>query len=176
MHLTLQSVCPVMIIVFFLYKKIKRSIGYQPLRPRWLFIRVILFSLFAGGLAVFSLTHPFLYAYLTLGILGGFLLVFFAKRNISFEKRRGKIYFRTHIWVELILLSLFLSRFLYRVSGLYLAHPDLKNPDSYSQTIGTDPLTICIFFLIAVYYIGFSSFVLKMTRHDDDENQTSQYG
>ncbi|MCY8398145.1 kinase, partial [Bacillus spizizenii] len=47
MHLTLQSVYPAMIIIFFLYKKIKRSIGYQPLKPRWLFTRMILFSLFA---------------------------------------------------------------------------------------------------------------------------------
>ncbi|ARB37318.1 MULTISPECIES: mother cell-specific sporulation protein Csk22 [Bacillus] len=171
MHLTLQSVYPAMIIIFFLYKKIKRSIGYQPLKPRWLFTRIILFSLFAFGLSIFSAIHPFLYGYLILGILGGWLLVFFAKKNISFEKRRGKIYFRTHIWVEVILLTLFLSRFLYRVTELYLTSPDLNRLGSYSQSIGTDPLTIGVCFLIAVYYIGFSSFVIKLSRNELEQHE-----
>lgn len=171
MHFTLQSVYPAMIIIFFLYKKIKRSIGYQPLKPRWLFTRIILFSLFAFVLSIFSLIHPFLYGYFIMGILGGWLLVFFAKKNISFKKRRGKIYFRTHIWVEMILLTLFLSRFLYRVTELYLTSPDLNSLGSYSQSIGTDPLTIGVFFLIAVYYIGFSSFVIKLSRNELEQHR-----
>ncbi|MBU5245434.1 kinase [Bacillus halotolerans] len=174
MHLTLQSVYPVVIIVFFLYKKIKRSIGYQPLKPRWLFTRMILFSMFAFGLTIFSLIHPFLYRYFIIGILGGCLLVFFARKNLSFEKRRGKIYFRTHIWVELILLTLFLSRFLYRVTELYLAAPDLHSLGSYSQSIGTDPFTIGVCFLIAVYYIGFSSTVIKISRNGLEQNGHSK--
>lgn len=162
----------------FLYKKIKRSIGYQPLKPRWLFTRMILFSLFAFGLSIFSVIHPFLYGYLIFGILGGWLLVVFAKKNISFEKRRGKIYFRTHIWVEIILLTLFLSRFLYRVTELYLTSPDLNSLGSYSQSIGTDPLTIGVFFLIAVYYIGFlllssSSAETNSIRTDTVKKKTS---
>lgn len=137
MHLTFQSVYPAMIIIFFCIKKLKDyriPAAEAPLavHSRHSFLAVCFWP--------FNLQRhsPFLYGYLILGILGGWLLVFFAKKNISFEKRRGKIYFRTHIWVEMILLTLFLSRFLYRVTELYLTSPDLNRLGSYSQSIGTD--------------------------------------
>lgn len=70
----------------------------------------------------------------------------------------------------MILLTLFLSRFLYRVTELYLTSPDLNSLGSYGQSIGTDPLTIGVFFLIAVYYIGFSSFVIKLSRNELEQH------
>ncbi|ASP26500.1 kinase [Bacillus velezensis] len=173
MHITLQSICPVLMIAFFLYKKVKRSVGFQPLKPRWLYTRMILFSLLAAALAFFSITHPALYGHLIFGTFCGWLLVLFAKRNISFEERRGKMYFRTHLWIELILLTLFLSRFIYRVIEIYRVTADFTHPEAYSQTVGADPLTISIFYFIAVYYSGFSFYVLKTSR---DQTNNSQYG
>ncbi len=58
MHITLQSICPVLMIAFFLYKKVKRSVGFQPLKPRWLYTRMILFSLLAADSGVFQHHTP----------------------------------------------------------------------------------------------------------------------
>lgn len=81
MHLTLQSVYPAMIIIFFLYKKIKRSIGYQPLKPRWLFTRIILFSLFAFG--SFQSSAPFTLFYMDISFWA-----FLAEGSLSFSLRK----------------------------------------------------------------------------------------
>ncbi len=39
---------------------------------------------------------------------------------------------------------------------MYRVTADFTHPEAYSQTVGADPLTISIFYFIAVYYSGFS--------------------
>lgn len=57
------------------------------------------------------------------------------------------------------------------MTELYLTSPDLNRLGSYSQSIGTDPLTIGVCFLIAVYYIGFSSFIIKLSRNELEQHE-----
>lgn len=75
MHLTLQSVYPVVIIVFFCIKN-QAIHRISAAEASLAFYSYDSFSMFAFGLTIFSLIHPFLYGYFIIGILGGCLLVF----------------------------------------------------------------------------------------------------
>ncbi|MEC1021191.1 sporulation protein [Bacillus paralicheniformis] len=105
-------------IVSIVYIKFKRSVGYQPLKPARMLFRIILFS----GIFVFLLTmsalHPLSYFYDLIGIALGLILTVYALKHVSIENRDGILYFKTHLWIELIVLLLFLYRFLYRIAEI----------------------------------------------------------
>jgi cytochrome b561 len=104
------------------------------------------------GFLYFSAEHPLSYLYDLAGILLGAVLVVYARKNIMFEYRENALFYRTHLWIELFIIFLFLSRLVYRM---------ITTSNTVPVTYGTDPATLLIFFLLAVYYIGFNSFVLK---------------
>ena len=65
-----------------------------------------------------SALHPLSYFYDLIGIALGLILTVYALKHVSIENRGGVLYFRTHLWVELIVLFLFLYRFLYRIAEI----------------------------------------------------------
>lgn len=156
-------------IVSFVYIKFKRSVGYQPLKPARMLFRIILFS----GIFVFLLTmsalHPLSYFYDLIGIALGLILTAYALKHVSIENRDGILYFRTHLWIELIVLLLFLYRFLYRIAEIGQLQTAVSNGGSaaYGALFAQDPATMIGFFVLAVYYVGFSFFVLKKGRTEE---------
>lgn len=163
MHSVPQYVYPVFLIAFILYRRIKRSIGFQPFKPRRLTARIVIFSFVVILLLAASALHPVSYLYDLVGAVLGFILVMYAVKHSSFEMRKETLFYRTHIWIESLVLFLFLSRFLYRVTYLFYVSnsQSAMNSAQYSQHFTKDPSTMAVFFLLAVYYIGFYSFVLK---------------
>lgn len=80
---------------------------------------MILFLLLVVVLVFFSIIYLVLYGYLIFGIFCGWFLVFFVKWNFFFEKCCGKMYFCIYLWIEFILLMLFILRFVYWVIEIY---------------------------------------------------------
>ncbi|OMI26889.1 sporulation protein [Bacillus haynesii] len=157
------------IIVSIIYIKFKRSVGFQPLKPARMLFRIFLFS----GIFVFLLTmsalHPLSYFYDLIGIALGFILTAYALKHVSIENRGGVLYFRTHLWIELIVLLLFLYRFLYRIAEIGQLQTAVSDGGSaaYGALFTQDPATMIGFFVLAVYYVGFSFFVLKKGRSEE---------
>jgi hypothetical protein len=158
----LHYVYPILIIAFILYRRIKRSIGFQPYKKSRLITRIVIFSIVIVLLLITSALHPISYLYDAVGIILGIVLVIYAMKHSTFEMRNDTLFYRTHIWIESFVIFLFLSRFAYRiVSMMHLkSQIDMNNPQNagyYSK----DPVTLSVFFLLAAYYIGFYVFVLK---------------
>ncbi|WP_367015735.1 sporulation protein [Priestia koreensis] len=145
------------IIAFILYRRIKRSIGFQLFKTRRLFIRAILFSVIAVLLLINSAVHPISYLYDAIGIVGGIILLSYAQKHSQLEMRENLLYYRTHIWIESIVLLLFLSRFLYRFIQIMKIDPETQA--SYGKHFASDPLTMIVFFLLATYYIGYNLYI-----------------
>ncbi|TWK82304.1 hypothetical protein CHCC20335_3347 [Bacillus paralicheniformis] len=125
--------------------------------------RMVLFSGIFMTLLTMSSLHPLSYLYDLIGILLGLMLTIYALKHVSIENRGGIIYFRTHMWVELIVLCIFLYRFLSRLIEINGLETALLNGGSaaYGTFLAQDPATMIGFFVLAVYYVGFSFFVLK---------------
>ncbi|MES9687561.1 sporulation protein [Bacillus sp. JJ353] len=148
-------------ICLIVYIKVKRSIGFQPLKKARMIFRIVLFSGVFITLLTMSSLHPLSYLYDLIGILLGLLLTIYALKHLSIENREGVIYFRTHLWVELIVLCLFLYRFLSRLIEINRLQTIQSGGSAYGTFFAQDPATMIGFFVLAVYYVGFSFFILK---------------
>ncbi|QQZ09084.1 sporulation protein [Heyndrickxia vini] len=162
MHIQPQFLYSILLIGFILYRRIKRSIGFQPLRKRRLIVRITLFSILLILLLFTSAIHPISYLYDLVGIGLGVILLLFAVKHSTFEQKNEILFYRTHIWIESLILFLFLSRFLYRMIEVY--NLSKIQPQMDPQTFGKDPLTLAVFFILAVYYIGYYSFILRKSK------------
>ncbi|NEW09229.1 hypothetical protein GK047_24965 [Paenibacillus sp. SYP-B3998] len=173
-------VIPFLIIGFVIYRRTKRTIGFQRLSPRRLKFRLILFSLI--GLIIFMLgfVHPIHFISYAIGLAAGVALGLTAIRHTRFEQRPDGWYYRTHLWVEIAVLVLFLSRIAYRLVFItVVSNSASMNPADLSQ-FTKDPLTAGVFFVIVSYYILFLSYLLreevKLEKNPpslDDKNSSS---
>ncbi|MDN4074002.1 hypothetical protein [Fictibacillus terranigra] len=106
--------------------------------------------------------HPATLLYAVPGTLIGVVFVVYAARYSTFQWRESQLFYRTHKWIEVIILILFLARFLYRSVFLASAAGAESLQDvQYGQHFIRDPLTVFVFFILGAYYIGFNAFVLR---------------
>jgi hypothetical protein len=136
------------LIAWGIYRRVRRNIGRQQLRPRRITFSIVVFSLVSLLFIGMSLQQ----LHLMLGIVGGLvlgvMLGFVGLRLTRFETNaEGHFYTpNTHIGVALSLL--FAGRMLYRLWVFRDATTATGHPPPFQS-----PLTFFIFGLIAGYYI-----------------------
>jgi hypothetical protein len=136
------------LIAWGIYRRVRRNIGRQQLRPRRITFSIVVFSLVSLLFIGMSLQQ----LHLMLGIVGGLvlgvMLGFVGLRLTRFETNaEGHFYTpNTHIGVALSLL--FAGRMLYRLWVFRDATTAAGHPPPFQS-----PLTFFIFGLIAGYYI-----------------------
>jgi hypothetical protein len=136
------------LIAWSIYRRVRRNIGRQKLRPRRIIFSIVVFSLVSLLFIGMSLQQ----LHLLLGIIGGLalgvMLGFVGLRLTRFETTdEGHFYTpNTHIGVALSVL--FIGRLLYRFWVLRGTDLATDHPPPFQS-----PLTFLIFGLIAGYYI-----------------------
>lgn len=159
----MKVVVLITLVALLLVRRIQRSIGFQQYRQTTLTFRMVLFALFALSLLSGGIVSPSLLIPDGIGIIAGIVLAYIATNHAQFEKRGEGIYFKTHIWVEIVVITLFVLRFSYR---LYMMR-DMFQPGQTELDPQTkiaymhDPFTEFIFLTFCTYYIGYYSFILK---------------
>lgn len=101
--------------------------------------------------------HPIAYAGDAAGIVAGGLLAYAALRYLNFENRDGVVYYRTHVWVESVVLVLFLGRLAYRFIEAATAGKGSTNGLSQLE----NPVNAGALLLFACYYIAFSMVLIR---------------
>jgi hypothetical protein len=169
-----QYVIPFLLIALILYRRVKRSIGFQAYHPRRLVIRSTILLLVGLLLLGVSAIHPISYIYEAAGCLLGGVLLAMAIRWSRFEKREGTIFYRTHIWIETLVLFLFLSRFLYRMFYIFQVsgRQSSLNSSQMNMQYTKDPVTMGVYFLLVVYYVGYAFYVMKKSKGMEEEKVT----
>ncbi|RTE04415.1 hypothetical protein [Paenibacillus whitsoniae] len=155
-------ILPLLFIAFFIYRRIKRTIGFQPLRRRRLIGRLSLFSVFGVVILALGFVHPIHFIGYGLGLAGGTLLGLTAIRHTRFEHRADGWYYRTHLWVEITVLVLFLGRIAYRYATIAVSSSPATtmNPTGFDQ-FSKDPVTAGVFFIIVSFYVIFFGYLLR---------------
>jgi hypothetical protein len=136
------------LIAWSIYRRVRRNIGRQKLRPVRIIISIVVFSLISLVFLALSLQLPKLLPGIGGGLLLGVLLGFVGLRLTKFETTdEGHFYTpNTHIGVALSVL--FVGRLIYRFWVLNDAATAGNHPPPFQS-----PLTFFIFGLIAGYYI-----------------------
>jgi MFS family permease len=136
------------LIAWSIYRRIRRNIGRQKLRPRRIIVSLIIFSAVSLVLLFLSLSLP----KLMLGIGGGLLLGaglgFLGLKLTKFETTGEGHFYTPNTQIGIALSILFVGRMLYRFWVLNDAMNAHRQPQPFQSA-----LTFLVFGLIAGYYI-----------------------
>ena len=136
------------LIVWSLYRRVRRNIGRQKLRPRRIIVSIVILSVVSVLLFGASLQLPKLMLGIGGGLLLGALLGLVGLRLTKFETTDGVHFYTPDTRIGVALSVLFFGRLLYRFWALRDASAAPQSPPPFQS-----PLTFFIFGLIAGYYI-----------------------
>lgn len=151
------------LILFSIYRRVRRNIGWQLLRQGNLKFRTILF--FIIGLLFFAegVFHPISLISDIAGILLGVILAYYGAAATNFEQREGKVFYRPSTWIGSIVTILFIARFFYRFYGIFsqgglggMQRGQTNGMQNMGYTAGnswTAGLMLIMFAYYVVYYI-----------------------
>ncbi|NHN34564.1 hypothetical protein [Paenibacillus agricola] len=154
------------IVAFAIYRRVKRTVGYQKLSRTRLIFRTVMFGLLGCIFLYVGFLHPLNLVADGIGLAAGLVLAFYAIKHIRFEKRVDAWYYRTALWVEITLIVLLLGRIIYKLLSIYLNNPVLfqsgaaPSLDSYTK----DPVTVGIFFVLISFYIRYFTYLLGKSK------------
>ncbi|MCA0200325.1 MAG: hypothetical protein LCH56_05730 [Proteobacteria bacterium] len=149
-------------ISFAVYRRVRRSIGRQPLHP-------IRMSLRAGILALVCLVcaglHPTLLSVEAeiLGAAVGIALGFYALKHTRLEATAEGKFYTPHPYISLAVAGLFIGRLADRL----LSNGFTPGAPPSFRAIGdavSNPVTLALYFLMAGYHLLFTVGVLKLAR------------
>lgn len=150
-----------------MYRRVRRSITFQPLRPSRFTVRMVLFTviglLYLAGVIV---QYPLDGVWAVIGLLLGGILAYFAIRTTEFRPNGGQWLYRPHSWIGVILIVLFIGRIAFRAVEVSsaLTNTTAAGPAGM-QAYQRDPLTTGVFFILIAYYLGYYTFLIWRYRH-----------
>ncbi len=159
----MQAIIGIILVLLIIARRVKKSIGFQKFNQTTLIIRMVSFAIIMLLILSASIMYPETIFYNGVGIIAGLVLAYIATNQAQFEKREDGVYFKTHVWVELTVMGLFLARIAYRAFVLKdMLQPNQSNEEIHEKTkILRDPLTGSVLFTFCTYYIGYFSFILR---------------
>jgi hypothetical protein len=164
------------LVVFAIYRRLRRSFGRQPLRSGRMTARIVLLAIVACALLPLALRSvQFLTAELAGAALGVGLGLWGAKRT-RFVMFRDKLHYVPHTYTGIAVSLLFLGRVVFRIVQVYAtmhaahaAHAGVANADPANgfapPGMVRSPLTVGIFFVLMGYYVCYYSLVLRKSKH-----------
>jgi hypothetical protein len=136
-----------------IYRRVRRNIGQQPLRPRRIMVSIVIFSVVSILFFIMSLKQMPLLMGIGGGLLLGVALGLIGLRLTKFVITDQGHFYTPNTHIGIALSALFIGRMLYRFWVLRDAATATGHPPPFQS-----PLTFFIFGLIAgyclVYYLG----------------------
>lgn len=143
------------LVVWGIYRRVRRNIGLQPLRPVRSIISIIILSVVTVLLFSLSLQYPKLLLGIGGGLLLGAPLGLLGLKLTKFETTEAGHFYRPNMYIGIALSVLFIGRMLYRFWAVRHAADAPDSPPAFQS-----PLTYFIFGLVAGYYIVYQIGVL----------------
>jgi hypothetical protein len=175
MHTDFSQFAPYLIavlVVFAIYRRLRRSFGRQPLRRGRMIARIALLAIVACALLPPALRSvQFLTAELA-GAAVGVGLGFWGAERTRFVMFRDQMHYVPHTYTGIAVSLLFLGRVVFRVVQVYAsmhaahaAHATMVNAADSANGFAPpgmlrSPMTVGIFFVLMGYYVCYYSLVL----------------
>ena len=152
------------VVAFGIYRRVRRSIGPQPLSAGRQIFRMALFALVCVTLAVLHPLQPRAEAYMAGGLILGGAMGWFALRHTEFSATPQGYFYTPHLYIGIAVTALFVGRMLYRMATLYaIANAGGAASDAMARPEG-NALTLGILFLTASYYFVYCTGLLRWLR------------
>ncbi|MGA7537792.1 MAG: hypothetical protein WBW93_03390 [Steroidobacteraceae bacterium] len=155
------------LIVWRLYRRMRRSFGRQRVRDGFMWFRIGILSLatlFIGGTVLIAHDVDVLGALLA-GIACGAVLGSFGLRYTKFEVSPQGRFYTPHTYIGLAVTALFVGRVLYRFLEIYNGLiPATMVGQSFVTSLQHSPFTLAVFGALVGYYVLYYAGVLQRTR------------
>jgi membrane protein CcdC involved in cytochrome C biogenesis len=161
----MQNTFIIFLVALLLFRRLKNSVGFQKFSLPALVGKVTIFILISAFYIIAAQRNSQVLNILA-GVFSGLVLAYVATYHARFEKRENGLFYRTHVWVEIIVVCLFLFRFVYRLVIL----KDIIQPGNDMQDASAkmkamqDPVTGILLLCFCTYYIGYYTFILMEGR------------
>ena len=162
------------VVVWGLYRRVRRSFGRQPVEPRRLWSRIVILSLVGALILASTARDPRAVAALLAGLVCGAGLGYLGLRHTRFEATPEGRFYTPHTYIGLIVTALFLGRMLFRLTQVFAAIPPAgASGPSYTgppfagppaSALYQNPLTLATFGLVVSYYVIYNLGILNRTR------------
>jgi len=150
---TITLLILVPLILWRVYSRIRRMVGRQRLSKVRPWITLVIFPMLTLLLALAAFRHPERLALLAGGLAVGVALSVYGLRRTKFEVTPEGYFYTPNAHLGIALSLLFVARIAYRFVEIYLLNPAVPRD---MQEFGRSPLTLCVFGLLAGYYIGYA--------------------
>lgn len=144
------------LIVWSVYRRIRRNIGRQKLQPRRAVTSIVILSVCSVLVAASSVRHPNVLLGFGAGLLPGIALGFFGLRLTRFETTDEGHFYTPSAHIGVAISVLFIGRLLYRMMVL----PGFSTASAQMPPPTLNPLTLLIFGLLAGYYLTYQTGIL----------------
>ena len=155
------------LVVFLIYRRLRRSFGQQPLRPARMTVRIGLLLVVGCLLVPAAFRSVAFMSAVLLGTVAGVSLALWGVARTRFLRVSNQLYYVPHTYTGIAVSLLFLGRLVYRLVQVYgsthAAHT--AGAGAASQTFAPtsmvqSPLTLGLFFVLMGYYVCYYSMVL----------------
>ncbi len=155
----------VALVVFAIYRRVRRNIGRQRVSPTRMRLRMILLGVVGVLILLASARNAGLFAAMAAGLAGGAALAWLGLKHTQFETTPQGNFYTPHTYIGLFVSALLLGRIAYRFMIVYplmqAAQQANANPFAAYQK---SPLTLAIFGVVVGYYIAYYTGVLIKSR------------
>jgi hypothetical protein len=160
------------LVVFAVYRRLRRSFGRQPLRPARMTIRMVLLTVIVCALMPAALRSQQYFGAELAGAALGIGLGIWGARRTRFLMVGDRLHYLPHTYTGIAVSLLFLGRLVYRIVQVYTAahagHAAYAADPSQAMgpaSMVRSPLTVGVFFVLAGYYLYYYGWVLWKSKH-----------
>jgi hypothetical protein len=158
------------LVVFSVYRRLRRSFGQQLLLPSRMIVRIVLLLVIGAVLVPMALRGSAYAGALCAGVLAGVALAVWGAARTRFVRLEDRLYYVPHTYTGIAVSMLFVGRLVYRlvqVYGAMHATPAAGAAAAPSAAAGlvSSPLTLGLFFVVMGYYVCYYSVVLRKSKH-----------
>ena len=154
------------LVVFAIYRRLRRSFGQQPLRPVRMQVRIVLLLVIGCLLLPPALRSAAFMSAVLAGIVAGVALAMWGAARTRYLRVSGQLYYVPHTYTGIAVSLLFLGRLVYRLLQVYgSTHATHAVADTADQGFAAasmlqSPLTLGLYFVLMGYYVCYYSMVL----------------
>jgi hypothetical protein len=154
------------LVVFMVYRRLRRSFGRQVLSPKRMGIRIALLAVVGCAASTVAFKSTAFLGAMVAGIAAGAALGVWGANRTRFENFRGALNYVPHTYTGIAVSLLFLGRLAYRLVQLYGHGQAAPAPGS---AVGS-PFTLGLLFVLVGYYVCYYSLVLWKSKHRKPED------
>jgi hypothetical protein len=159
------------LIPLMIYRRLRRSFGQQPLRPKRMTVRMVILALLGASLAPAALRSAGFLACEAAGAALGAALALWGAKRTRFLTQNAQLYYVPHTYAGIAVSLLVVGRIAYRVVQLYSARGFLSagagpgDSSAAPTAMVQSPLTVGILFVLIGYYLGYYGWLLWKAKH-----------